>query len=90
MGNKYKIKKYNGFYDILKQDFDMEIMEKMYNLYKGQSVTFPTNLYNPEWKKEQIWQDYSDGATVRELARKYNYCEQRIRVILKKCKEENN
>lgn len=79
---KEKVNQYNGIYQELLDYFGADIMNKLYEKYKGQSISFPIKLINPEWKKLQIQKDSANGASVKELAKKYEYTEQRTRVIL--------
>ena len=77
------VKIYNGIYNELAEHLGLETMMMLFSRYKGQSISFPMSLYNNEWKKIQILKEHANGVSVRDLAKKYQYSEQRIRVILK-------
>lgn len=60
-------------------------VENTYLLYEnlhGQQYLFPQRFYKPEYVTERIRNEY-DGRNCRELAKKYNYSERRIRQMLK-------
>jgi Mor family transcriptional regulator len=77
-----EIKQYQSIYQEIFDNFGLEIMQYMFKHYRGQSLSFPIKLINPEWIKIQIIADYEKGLTVKALAKKYEYTEQRIRIII--------
>jgi Mor family transcriptional regulator len=54
----------------------------MYENYRGLQVTFPTRLFNSDYVKAKIPQEY-DGTNIKQLAKKYGYSEKSVRRILK-------
>lgn len=58
---------------------------KLYENFRGQQITFPQRLYTIEYVTQYVNENY-DGKNVRELARKFDYSERRIREFLKKQK----
>ena len=77
-----EIKQYNSIYQEIFDNFGLDVMMYIFKQYRGQSLSFPIKLINPQWQKIQIKSDHERGLTVRELAKKYEYTEQRIRIIL--------
>ena len=51
--------------------------------FKGQQLMFPLKFYSSEYMAQQIIEEYN-GSNVRELVRKFEYSESRIRQILRK------
>ena len=70
---------YREMVDLVGYDNTMLI----YTHFKGQQVTFPTKLYNSEYIKDLLKEQY-DGTNVKALARRYNYSERWIKELLKK------
>ena len=58
--------------------------------FKGLQLMFPLKFYSSEYIAQKIKEEY-DGKNVRELARKYEYSESRVRQILRdtRCGESN-
>ena len=55
----------------------------LYTHFKGQQVTFPVKLYNPESISEMVKMQY-DGKNAKQLARTYGYSERWIKELIKK------
>lgn len=55
---------------------------KLYENFRGQQITFPQRLYTTEYVARYVKENYN-GKNVRELARKFDYSERRIREFLK-------
>lgn len=55
---------------------------KLYENFRGQQITFPQRLYNTEYVSKYVKENY-DGKNIRELARKFDYSERRVREFLK-------
>lgn len=70
---------YREMVDLVGYDNTMLI----YTHFKGQQVTFPIKLYNSEYIKKVLKEQY-DGTNVKALARRYNYSERWIKELLKK------
>ena len=71
----------NTVYSELSELVGYENMQKIYNEYRGQQITFPVALYSREYIHEAIRKEYT-GQNVNELAAKYNYNERSIRRIV--------
>ena len=55
---------------------------KLYENFRGQQITFPQRLYNTEYVSRYVKENY-DGKNIREMARKFDYSERRVREFLK-------
>jgi len=55
---------------------------KLYNHFKGQQITFPIRLFNPEYIKNVLKTKY-DGTNAKNLAREYGYSERWIKELVK-------
>ena len=58
---------------------------KLYKNFRGQQITFPRRIYSIEYVSRYVRDNY-DGSNVRELARKFDYSERRIREFIKQNK----
>lgn len=54
MGGEQTKKLFNPIYEEIAEEFGYEVALKIYQLYKGMQITFPTRLFNPEYVKQQI------------------------------------
>ena len=59
----------------------------VYQMYKGQQITFPIHLFNAKRIQHIIIKEY-DGSNIRELAKKYGYSEKTVRRMIKDSLEE--
>lgn len=57
-------------------------MTTIYEMFKGQQISFPTRFFDSSMIHQAIIQEY-DGTNIRVLAVKYNYSEKTIRRIIK-------
>jgi Mor family transcriptional regulator len=55
---------------------------KLYEMLRGQQITFPQRLYNTSYVTNYVKENYN-GKNIRELARKFDYSERRVREFLK-------
>ena len=55
---------------------------KLYENFRGQQITFPQRLYSVEYVSKYVKENYN-GRNIREMARKFDYSERRIREFLK-------
>ena len=72
----------NGIYAELSDLVGYENTIKIYEQYKGQQVNFPVSLYDKSAVKEVIKELYT-GSNAKELARRFNYSERWVRIIVK-------
>lgn len=59
----------------------------IYQMFKGQQITFPVHLFNSKRIQHSIIKEY-DGSNIRDLARKYGYSEKTVRRMIKDSLEE--
>lgn len=71
-----------GVYKEIAELFDVEIVEKIYENFRGQQIVFPQRLYSHEYIKKSVSKKYTDGESIRELAKKYGYSERWIRKLI--------
>ena len=72
----------NTVYKEISEKLGMNTAMTIYQMFKGQQISFPTRFFNPTMIQQAIIQEY-DGTNVRMLAIKYNYSEKTIRRIIK-------
>lgn len=72
----------NTVYKEISEKLGMNTAMSIYQMFKGQQISFPTRFFNPAMIQQAIVQEY-DGTNVRMLAIKYNYSEKTIRRIIK-------
>lgn len=72
----------NAVYREISEKLGMNTAMSIYQMFKGQQISFPTRFFNPAMIQQAIVQEY-DGTNVRTLAIKYNYSEKTIRRIIK-------
>ena len=82
MGGEQKKELFNLVYEEILEELGFEVALRMYQMYKGMQITFPTRLFNPEYVKNQIPIEY-DGTNIKQLAKKYGYSEKTIRRMIK-------
>ena len=72
----------NAVYKEISEKLGMDTAMSIYQMFKGQQISFPVRFFNPEKIKQIIVQEY-DGTNIRTLAIKYNYSEKSVRRIIK-------
>ena len=73
---------YNSIYKELSELVGLDATLKIYLRFKGQQVSFPVRLYNPQMIQQSVIKEY-DGTNIAELARKYDYSEKTIRRMIR-------
>ena len=73
---------YNSIYKELVEAVGIDATLKIYMRFKGQQITFPVRLYNPDVIKRSVKNEFN-GDNINELAKKYDYSERSIRRMLK-------
>lgn len=76
----------NIVYREVSEALGMDAAMKIYQMFKGQQITFPTRFFNPSKIRQIIVQEY-DGTNIRLLAIKYGYSEKTVRRIIKESLE---
>ena len=77
----------NAVYKEVSEKMGMDAAMEIYQMFKGQQISFPTRFFNPAKIQQIIVQEY-DGANVRTLAIKYGYSEKTVRRIIKDSVED--
>ena len=72
----------NSVYKELVEVVGIDAALKIYMRFKGQQITFPVRLYNPDVIKQSVINEYN-GENIHELAKKYDYSERSIRRMMK-------
>ena len=72
----------NTIYREISEKMGMDTAMEIYQMFKGQQVTFPMRFFNPARIQRCILQEY-DGTNIKTLAIKYGYSEKTIRRIIK-------
>jgi Mor family transcriptional regulator len=85
--NQENLKTYhlNGIYQEIAEICSIETAEEIFQLFKGQQITFPTRLISREYIESQLSELY-DGKNLKYLAKQFNYTERWLRQILRDCK----
>lgn len=71
-----------GVYKEIAETVGVDNAYKIYSHFKGLQLMFPLKFYSKEYIAHQIHAEYN-GKNVRDLARKYEYSESRVRQILR-------
>lgn len=72
----------NAVYREISEKLGMNTAMIIYQMFKGQQISFPTRFFNPTMIQQAIIREY-DGTNVRMLAVKYNYSEKTVRRIIR-------
>ncbi len=72
----------NTVYREISESLGMNTAMTIYQMYRGQQISFPTRFFNPTMIQQAILREY-DGTNIRMLAVKYNYSEKTVRRIIK-------
>ena len=78
---------FNDIYKEIGNVLGLDAAITIYQMYKGQQITFPIHLFNVKRIQRSIIKEY-DGSNIRELAKKYGYSEKTIRRMIKDSLEE--
>lgn len=79
---------FNGIYEELAMLIGIDSVIKIYDLYKGQQVSFPKRLFSQNFVEGQILQGCHDSKSVKAMAMKFGYTERWVRGVLQKHMEE--
>ena len=79
----------NTVYKEISEKLGLNSAMTIYQMFKGQQISFPTRFFNSAMIRQAIIREY-DGNNVRVLAIKYNYSEKTIRRIIKNSLEEES
>ena len=78
---------YNSVYKEISEIVGLDATLKIYLRFKGQQISFPVRLYNPNMIQQKVVKEF-DGTNIRELAKKYDYSEKTIRRMIRDCVED--
>ena len=78
---------FNDIYREIGAELGLDTAIAIYQMYKGQQITFPIHLFNAKRIQTSIIKEY-DGTNIRELAKKYGYSEKTVRRMIKDSLEE--
>lgn len=78
---------YNSIYKELSEIVGLDATLKIYLRFKGQQISFPIRLYNPNMIQQKVIKEF-DGTNIQELAKKYDYSEKTIRRMIRDSVEE--
>ena len=72
-----------GIYQDIAEAIGVENAKTLYNIFKGQQVTFPQKFISSSYITNKIKLEYN-GHNAKELAQKYNFTERYVRMLAKK------
>ena len=78
---------YNTVYREMSEIVGLDATLKIYLRFKGQQITFPVRLYNPQLIQQNVIKEF-DGTNIRALAKKYDYSEKTIRRMIRDSVED--
>ena len=84
---KKEVELYNDIYREISEIIGLEATLKIYLRFKGQQVSFPVRLYNPQMIQQSVIKEY-DGTNIAALAQKYDYSEKTIRRMIRDSLED--
>lgn len=87
-GEPVEIDGLNDIYKELCELIGLENTLKLYEQYKGFQVSFPTRLYDKDYVREVIRNEFN-GTNTRSFARRFGYSERWIRSIIAGDSKEN-
>ena len=67
-------------YREISEKLGLDAAKELYQMFKGQQISFPVRLLDPQKVQKVIVREYN-GTNVRELAKRYGYSEKSIRRI---------
>ena len=79
---------FNDSYKEIANALGLDAAIKIYQMYKGQQITFPIHLFNAKRIQKSVITEY-DGSNIKELAKKYGYSEKTVRRMIKDSLEED-
>ena len=78
---------FNDVYKEIGNALGLDAALIIYQMYKGQQITFPIHLFNSKRIQKSVIKEY-DGSNIRELAKRYGYSEKTVRRMIKDSLEE--
>lgn len=83
----------NDVYQTIAQLTSVEDCLKIYQQFKGLTITFPTKLISSEYIKDHLYSEIKQGKKfsskeIQNLARSFDYSERQIRRFISEVKKE--
>lgn len=75
----------NGIYRDFAEHLGIELAKMVFDNYRGLQVTFPLKFLSSEYIEKSVLEEY-DGSNVKELARKFDCSERKVRNIIRESK----
>lgn len=79
----------NGIYCELADLLGIDATLKIYEMYRGQQLTLPVQLFDKNFIVRQIVKEYN-GYNIKRLASKFGYSEKWVRKIIKEHRGESD
>lgn len=79
----------NDIYKEIGNALGLDAAITLYQMYKGQQITFPMHLFNAKRIQNSVIKEY-DGTNILALAKKYGYSEKTVRRMIKESLSEDN
>lgn len=78
---------FNDTYKEIGNVLGLDVAIAIYQMYKGQQITFPIHLFNAKRIQKSVIKEF-DGTNIRELAKRYGYSEKTVRRMIRDSVEE--
>ena len=72
----------NSVYKEIGERLGVDTAVDIYQLFKGQQITFPVRFLDGEYIRRRILREY-DGTNIKELTVRYGYSEKTVRRIIR-------
>ena len=72
----------NSVYKEVSEKLGIDAAMEIYQMFKGQQISFPMRFFNPEQIQKIIVREYN-GTNIKALAIKYGYSEKTVRRIIR-------
>lgn len=76
----------HSVYKEIGETLGVDVAAELYQLFKGQQITFPMRFLDAEGVRKRILQEY-DGTNIKKLAAKYGYAEKTVRRMIRESAE---
>ncbi|MGL6058835.1 MAG: Mor transcription activator family protein [Culicoidibacterales bacterium] len=75
--------KYSGIYQDMVEQLGEETTVQIFNVYKGQQITFPMRFYSQEYVITYLKENYN-GKNIQELSRELGYTSNWLQKLIRK------
>ena len=79
---------FNDVYKEIGNVLGLDVALEIYQMYKGQQITFPIHLFNVKRIQNSVVKEY-DGTNIKELAKRYGYSEKTVRRMIRDSLKED-